>query len=77
MTLNELKNKVDNILNEHPELANEKVAADLRARGESVWLEVAKFVEDENPSEDNDYAPAGHWNCLVAIGIAEVEHENY
>ena len=77
MTLNELKNKIDKVLAEHPELADKTVAADLQARDESVWLEVAKFVEDEEPSEDNDYAPAGHWNCLASIGSVEVEVENY
>ena len=77
MTLKELKEKIDKVFAEHPELADETVAADLQARDESVWLEVAAFIEDEEPSEDNDYAPAGHWKCLASIGSVEVEQENY
>ena len=55
MTVKDIQNKINKFAAEHPDLLNEHVVTDCG------WLRIGEFVEDEEPSDENDWAPDGHW----------------
>ena len=55
MTLKEIANRCNELIEKKPELAGFGVAL----KGDALYI--AKFVEDEPASEENDWNPDGHW----------------
>jgi len=70
MTLKELANRCNELMDKNPELADKPLA--FNAKGGEV-LEIAEFIEDIPPTAENDWAGEGHWKHGQFVGLIEVE----
>ena len=61
MTIKDIQNKLNKFATEHPDLLNAPVVTD------GGWLVIGHFIEDEDPSEENDYTPDGYWELGRAV----------